>query len=514
MNATVVRRRLVAISVLGNLLGAVLTFLYFQFVDYGAGGLGKGVTPEEVAYFVVAFAALVAAGRWQAWKWARPLFQPHRLPPAEHDALLVRRRALLLPYMSAANTLVGWVLAGVIWGVVWLLLADIFTVENSGRLVFGITGIGGTVTAAFIFFAVEHHWRKVLPTFFPEGNLSAVSGVVKLPVRARLLVIFLMMGIVPLSVLGVVSYTRAVALLQADQAAAAQLVTGMLVIILFIVAVGIAAAIGLSMFVAESVAAPLRELGGAMGRVKEGDLDSRCPVVTNDEIGGLTEGFNRMLDGLKEREFVKETFGKYVSREIRDEILAGRITLEGSLREVTILFADLRDFTPWVEATPPREVVRDLNAYFTEMDTAIRGHRGLVLQFIGDEIEAVFGAPVAYPAHAEMAVRAAVEMRRRLLAWNGQRHATGKRPLRHGIGIHTGTVLAGNIGSSERLSYALVGDPVNLASRIQNLNKEVGSDILISGATRRLLNGSFELTPLPAVKVKGKSAEVEVYRVV
>jgi adenylate cyclase len=249
-----------------------------------------------------------------------------------------------------------------------------------------------------------------------------------------------------------------------------------------------------------------------MRDVEQGDLDTSCPVVTNDEIGAVTEGFNRMVGGLREREFLKETFGKYVSREIRDEILAGRVSLEGQAQEVTILFADLRDFTPWVEATSPREVVRDLNAYFTEMDQAIRAHRGLVLQFIGDEIEAAFGAPVADPAHAEMAVAAALEMRRRLAAWNAERVRAGKAELRHGIGIHTGSVLAGNIGSAERHSYALVGDPVNLASRIQSLNKEFGSDILVSGETRRRLNSRFELVQLPAVRVKGKSVEVEVYR--
>jgi adenylate cyclase len=103
-------------------------------------------------------------------------------------------------------------------------------------------------------------------------------------------------------------------------------------------------------------------------------------------------------------------------------------------------------------------------------------------------------------------------MRRRLAAWNAAREAVGKRPLRHGIGIHTGAVLAGNIGSAERLSYALVGDAVNLASRIQQLTKDLGGDILMSGATCRLLDGSFELVPLPAVRVKGKSAEIEVYK--
>jgi adenylate cyclase len=276
--------------------------------------------------------------------------------------------------------------------------------------------------------------------------------------------------------------------------------------------VGLVSAVGLALFVANSVAAPLRDVQDAIRRVAHGDLEARCPVVSNDELGAVAEGFNRMVGGLREREFLRETFGKYVSPAVRDEILSGRLSLEGQVQEVTILFADLRDFTPWVEATRPQDVVRDLNQYFTEMDEAIRRHGGLVLQFIGDEIEAVFGAPVADPAHAAGAVRAALEMRARLARWNAGRERAGKPPLRHGIGIHTGRVLAGNIGSSERLSYALVGDPVNLASRIQDLNKQFGSDILVSGTTRTLLDGAFDLVAVPAVRVKGKSVEVEVYR--
>jgi class 3 adenylate cyclase len=137
-----------------------------------------------------------------------------------------------------------------------------------------------------------------------------------------------------------------------------------------------------------------------------------------------------------------------------------------------------------------------------------------VLQFIGDEIEAVFGAPIATADHALMAVRAAVEMRARLRAWNARREAAGKPALRHGIGIHTGTVLAGNIGGAERLSYALVGDPVNLASRIQGLTKDLKADILISDATRSRLDDAVPVEELPAVRVKGRAVEVTVYRVV
>ena len=140
--------------------------------------------------------------------------------------------------------------------------------------------------------------------------------------------------------------------------------------------------------------------------------------------------------------------------------------------------------------------MRDLNAYFTEMETAIRAHGGLVLQYIGDEIEAVFGAPVARPGHAEHAVRAALEMRRAPGRLERRpRDRAGRPPLRNGIGIHTGTVLAGNIGSADRLSYALVGDPVNLASRLQSLTKELNADVLVSGTTRARLDGELPLTP-------------------
>src|SRR3989442_9034768 len=508
MEAYAARGKLVKTLLLGNLLGALLTWFYFTFIDYSATAGPAQTLGLDVLYFIVGYSLMSVVGVAWRIRWAGPVRDGGTV--AGVDPAIVRRGAILLPFVYTAITLCGWVLAGIIWGVLQPILFGFFSPARSLRAMFGITGIAGTVTAAFIFFSIEHQWRRVLPAFFPAGDLSAVPGVLRLRVRTRLLVIFLILSVVPLSLLGVLSYTRASALLGAAPAVAPRIVENMLVFIVFIVAVGTLTAIGLSGFVANSVAGPLHGLQGAMRAVEQGNLDASCAVVTNDELGAVAEGFNRMVQGLKENEFLKETFGKYVSRQIRDEILAGRISLEGEAQEVTILFSDLRDFTPWVEATSPREVVRDLNAYFTEMDRAIREHRGLVLQFIGDEIEAVFGAPVAYPWHAEMPVRAALDMRRRLAAWKGQRARAGKTPLRHGIGIHTGSALAGNIRSSGRHSYALVGDPINLASRIQSLNKEFGSDILVSGETRRRLDGRFEMVPLPAVRVQRKFVQVAV----
>jgi adenylate cyclase len=493
----------------GNLLGAMITAFYFNRIDPRAAELGSAPWLRPLPFFVVGFAIVAGIGYWIGRRWFRPLAAPGEPPSA-----LARHRALLLPYALAGITLTGWGLAGVLWGIGWPLLAGTFSLTRSARLVFGITGIGGLVTTAFVFFVSEHRWRNVLPAFFADGDLSAVQGTPRFGVRVRLLVVFLLISLVPLSLLGVLSYTNATELLAADRAAAERIVSGLVPVILFVVAVGVAASIGLATLVASSVAKPLAEVEHAMVEVGRGNLDHRCTVVANDEIGAVAEGFNRMVQGLRERNRIKETFGKYVTPEIRDEILAGRVALEGQALEATILFADLRDFTSWVESTDPREVLGDLNTYFTEMERAITAEGGLVLQFIGDEIEAVFGAPVQATDHAARAVRAAVEMRTRLAAWNARRAREGKQPLRHGIGVHTGTVLAGNVGSADRLAYALVGDSVNVASRIQDLTKQVGADILVSGTTCGRLDRGPALEALPAMRVKGRSAEVTVYRLV
>src|SRR6266567_4400236 len=423
-------RRVPWILVVGNLVGALLTFLYFRVIDLPSAGPARDLGLWEIGYFVVGFSALVAVAWVWVRKWISPLVKVQAivadLPEAE--ARLAKQRALMLPPMLAMVSFVAWIAAGVIWGVLWPMIAGFFAPERAWRTVFGITGVAGSVSTAFVFLVTERQWR-------------------------------------------------------------------------------------LAIFTARSVADPLRRLEREMAAVGRGELDGRVPVEANDEIGAVGEGFNRMLEGLREREVIRETFGKYVTREVRDEILAGRASFDGQLEEVTVLFADLRDFTPWVERTEPREVVRDLNEYFTEMEAAIRGERGLVLQYIGDEIEAVFGAPLHAGDHADRALRAAREMRRRLAELNARRAGAGKPPLRNGIGIHTGTVLAGNIGSAERLTYALVGDAVNLASRIQGLNKELGTDILLSEATRGRLSNGGGLETLPAVRVKGRSVEVSVFSV-
>jgi class 3 adenylate cyclase/signal transduction histidine kinase len=261
-------------------------------------------------------------------------------------------------------------------------------------------------------------------------------------------------------------------------------------------------------------------------------LDEMDGVIRCIEIGAddyLTKPFNpvllrarinsslekkRLHDLEKEQKrILKEMFGKYVADEVRDEVLSGRIPLDGELKDVTVLFADIRNFTPLTESTPPRDVVRILNDYFTEITPAISRHRGSLLRYVGDEIYAVFGAPLHIKNHSIHAVKAALEMRSLLVVVNERLNQQGYPSIEHGVGIHTGPVVAANIGSPNRLVYDLVGDTVNLASRIQGLTKTFAVDILISAATRTSLDDSFVVEKLPATMVKGKTDPVKIYKV-
>ena len=250
----------------------------------------------------------------------------------------------------------------------------------------------------------------------------------------------------------------------------------------------------------------------ALAKVRTGTYDTSVPVLTRDEFGIIAARTNEMIGGLRDREFIRETFGKYMSKEVRDAILATGASREAAIRNVTILFCDLRSFTSFVEGRAPRQVVEKMNEYYTEMVQAIEKRHGLVLQFIGDEIEAVFGAPIDLKDHPSMAVEAAIEMRRRLLDLNRRWEARGDDPFQHGIGIHTGEVLAASIGSPERLSYLMVGDTVNLASRIQGMTKELHCDILISGETRRLIPERFPVEFVDRVRVKGKKQQTDLFK--
>ncbi len=215
-------------------------------------------------------------------------------------------------------------------------------------------------------------------------------------------------------------------------------------------------------------------------------------------------------DTLERRRF-KQAFGRYVSKEIAAQVLSESPGLRGEQREVSILFSDLRGFTTLSETMAPEAVAAILSEYFDAMTAVIFKYRGMINDFVGDAVMAIFGAPLADREHAPHAVRAAIEMDEALARLNALWELQGLPRLRMGIGIHSGEVFAGNVGGRSRVKYTIVGDTVNVASRVEGLNKEVGTTILITEATRRLLGDRVETRDLGPRAVKGRTELVHVH---
>ena len=263
-----------------------------------------------------------------------------------------------------------------------------------------------------------------------------------------------------------------------------------------------------------SIARPLALLGEKMALVAKGDYTAKTVVLDDDEIGELKAGFNEMVDGLAERERLKETFGRYVSVEVAKRLVeTGAVSLGGESIEATILFSDIRDFTAMSENMPPQKLVAFLNEYFSYVTAPISAHNGMINKFIGDAVMAVFAPQFGSKDHVDDAVRAALGMREKL----GELNARGGQEVRFGVGIHTGALVAGNIGTEKRLEYTVIGDTVNVASRIESQNKDLGSVILLSSAVYERLSPSLRAQVRAErcddVKVKGRGQPLVLYKV-
>jgi adenylate cyclase len=217
----------------------------------------------------------------------------------------------------------------------------------------------------------------------------------------------------------------------------------------------------------------------------------------------------------REKRKVSRLFGRYVSKDVYTQLMANpdQATLGGSRREMSVLFSDIRGFTTVTEKGQPEALVQQLNEYFTCMVEVVFRHGGTVDKFVGDMVMALFGAPLDDPHHAEHAVATAVDMIHELGELNRAWAAKGLKQLDIGIGVNSGDMIAGNIGSSSIMSYTVIGDNVNLGSRLESLNKDYKTRIIISDATRTRLDGEYEMRPLGDVIVKGKSKPVAIFEV-
>jgi adenylate cyclase len=224
------------------------------------------------------------------------------------------------------------------------------------------------------------------------------------------------------------------------------------------------------------------------------------------QVGGL-------VGDLLERRLIRRSLGEYVDREVADQIVHQEESLRGEKRVVTVFFTDIRNYTTLCEGSPPEKVVGILNELFSMMTGVIAKRHGMINDFIGDAVMAVFGAPKDNPDHATDAVRSAVEIQEKLKILNADWEKRGLPNLRIGVGIHTGQVLVGIVGSGERKKFGVTGDTVNTASRVEGLNKDFSTSILITRETLEAMNGNFRVRGCGEVKVKGKEKPVEVFEV-
>jgi len=277
-----------------------------------------------------------------------------------------------------------------------------------------------------------------------------------------------------------------------------------------LVAISVAGAVGL----ATVLSRPIFRLVQGTRLIAEGNFQVALPVTSRDELGTLTESFNQMARSLREKEMIKRAFTRYVAREVVEEILKDpeQLALTGEQREVTVLFCDIRGFTPLAERLTPPQVVSLLNEFYTLMIETTFKHDGTLDKFLGDAVMAVFGAPIAHPDHAMRAVKTALDMRSGIAELNERRATEGKEPIRVGIGVSLGEVVAGTVGTEDRMEYTVIGDSVNLAARLES-NAKAGS-ILISHRTYERVKDLVNVAPLGSLKVKGKEEEVDVYEVV
>lgn len=272
---------------------------------------------------------------------------------------------------------------------------------------------------------------------------------------------------------------------------------------------------GIGAFVMATVMVkPIKLLVSGVRAIGEGKFHQRINIRRRDEIGELTLAFNDMAKGLEEREFIRTTFQKFVHKDIVNELLKSpdKVKVGGERKKVTVLFTDIRGFTPLSEKLSPEEVVAMLNRHFSSCIPLIDKNGGVLDKFIGDAMMATFGTPFPKSDDALRAVKTGLmisDMRKKL---NEERLNNGKEPIHIGIGINTGNVVAGNIGSEDRMEYTVLGDVVNIAARIEGLSME--EDVIITEDTYKDVMDSIVVSEeRKEVTIKGKSQPVIIYKV-
>jgi len=273
--------------------------------------------------------------------------------------------------------------------------------------------------------------------------------------------------------------------------------------LLIIGAIALAITLGGSIRIARTITRPVAEIAAAARKVARGNYEISLPRAGRDEIGELNRAFRSMVHGLVERDTMRDVLGKVASPEVVEQLLDGRVALGGQELDATVMFVDLRDFTPLCEDMAADASLKLLNEYLGEIGAAVEAHGGVVDKYLGDGAMAVFGAPVTRPDDAQRAVEAALDIRDRVARLRERLLARRLPAPDVGIGVNTARVVAGNIGTPSRLNYTVLGDGVNLAARLEDLTKRYRVPIIVSDRTRSCAS-SFVFRELDKVRVKGR----------
>jgi adenylate cyclase len=405
--------------------------------------------------------------------------------------------AACLPWQFVRRTFAVSVL-GVSLAVLYLIWIAYFASQVGLAFVTALLIYAGAVvlmayTVLLRYFGVEQTVRPVLRDIAAQLPSATTARPPGLSMRARMLA--------ALPAINVITAVVADAVTRHGDAHLGDLAY----VVLIAAAVSATVPLVLTLLLADSITEPIGTLREAALRVGAGELDTRVPVITTDETGDLARSFNDMTAGLQERERIRETFGTYVDRDVAEHILREGTSLAGEEIELTALFLDIRNFTGFAERAPAPEVVATLNRLFERIVPIIHSHGGHVDKYVGDGLLAVFGAPRRQSDHADQALRAACEIAAAVQDEFGD-------GLGVGIGLNSGTVVAGNVGGAGRLEFSVIGDAVNVAARVESATRQTGDIILVSENTRRLLQDPpVGLDARPDVPLKGKSETVALY---
>ncbi|WP_232678445.1 adenylate/guanylate cyclase domain-containing protein [Nocardioides sp. R-C-SC26] len=448
---------LTALLITANLVGAGAVFVSSAIVipapDANRGtllSLAIGV-PTYVAFAVVVGAVFGTTTALRALRWATT----SGVEPTPRERVDALRVPLRLTVMQ------GWLWLGAV--ALFVGLALVLQPERATSTGLSIAVAGSMVCAVSYLFS-QFALRPVAARALAAAPFTSRPPGAGVGVR---MVIFWVLGTgVPMASLTV---TALLALTLRDTSA-----TRLAVTMLVIGAVVLCFGLLITVLNARSVVEPVRSVRDALLDVERGDLSRTVAVYDGTELGQLQSGFNQMVHGLREREHLRDLFGRHVGQEVAQAAAAGEVELGGEERSASVLFVDLVGSTTYATEHSPTEVVAMLNRFFGVVVDEVDRHHGLVNKFIGDAVLAVFGVPIEQPDHASAALAAAREMARRL--------AEEVPEVGVGIGVATGEVVAGNVGHQSRFEYTVIGDAVNSAARLTDLAKDVPGGILAAAA--------------------------------